>query len=52
VYLLVCLLFLYRDPPKKPKKIHILHCPITLKAANFYFSYFVEFVSIMVESCC
>jgi hypothetical protein len=48
----VCLLFSYRDPPKKLKKIHIFHCPITLRATNFHFSYFVEFVSIVVESCC
>jgi hypothetical protein len=34
------------------KKIHIFRCPITLRATNFRFSYFVEFVSIMVESCC
>jgi hypothetical protein len=27
--------FSYRDPPKKPKKIHIFRCPITRRAANF-----------------
>jgi hypothetical protein len=53
VCLLVCLLFAYRDPAKKPKKkIHIFHCPITLRAVNFRFSYFAEFVSIVVVSCC
>jgi hypothetical protein len=51
VFLLVCLLLSYRDPLKKPKKIHILCCPITLRATNFRFNYFVEFVSIVVESC-
>jgi hypothetical protein len=35
VCLLVCFLLSYRDPPKKPKKIHIFRCPITLRAANF-----------------
>jgi hypothetical protein len=33
VYL--CFLFSYRDPPKKPKKIHIFRYPITFRAANF-----------------
>jgi hypothetical protein len=51
--LLVCLLFSYRNPSIKPnKKIHIFRCPITLRAANFCFSYVVEFVSIVVEFCC
>jgi hypothetical protein len=36
VCLLVCFLFSYRDPPKKPKKIHIFRCPITLRAAIFF----------------
>jgi hypothetical protein len=36
---------------EKAKKNHIFHCPITLRATNFHFSYFVEFVSIVVESC-
>jgi hypothetical protein len=35
VCLLVCFLFSYRDPSKKTKKIHIFHCPITLRATNF-----------------
>jgi hypothetical protein len=48
--LLFCLLLSYQDPPKKPKN-HIFRCPITLRAANFHFSYFVEFLSIVVESC-
>jgi hypothetical protein len=52
VCLLVCLLFSYRDPLKKTnKKIHIFRCPIALRAANFHFSYFIEFVSIVVEYC-
>jgi hypothetical protein len=37
---------------EKDKKIHIIRCPITLRAANFRFSYFVEFLSIVVESYC
>jgi hypothetical protein len=37
---------------KKAKKNHIFRCPITLRATNFCFNYFVEFVSIVVESCC
>jgi hypothetical protein len=35
VCLLVCFLFSYRDPPKKPQKNHIFRCPITLRATNF-----------------
>jgi hypothetical protein len=37
---------------EKAKKNHIFRCHIILRAANFHFSYFVEFVSILVESCC
>jgi hypothetical protein len=33
--ILVCLLFSYRDPPKKPKKIHIFRCPITIEPQIF-----------------
>jgi hypothetical protein len=45
--------FIPRSTKKaKQKKIHIFRSPITLRAANFYFSYCVEFVSIMVEACC
>jgi hypothetical protein len=35
VCLLVCFMFSYRDPPKKPKQFHIFRCPITLRATNF-----------------
>jgi hypothetical protein len=52
VCLLVSLLLSYRDPSKKPQKIHIFRCPIPLSAVNFHYGYFVEFVSIVVESCC
>jgi hypothetical protein len=34
VCLLVCFLFSYRDPPKKPKKIFI-SSTVTLRAVNF-----------------
>jgi hypothetical protein len=37
---------------EKAKKNHIFRCPKTLRAADFCFSYFVEFVSIVVESYC
>jgi hypothetical protein len=35
VCLLVCFLFSYLDPPKKPKQFHIFRCPITVRATNF-----------------
>jgi hypothetical protein len=36
VCLLVCLLFSYRDPPKKQKKkIHTFRCPITIEPQIF-----------------
>jgi hypothetical protein len=43
--------FIPRSTEKVKQKNHIFHCPITLRATNFHFSYFVEFVSIVVESC-
>jgi hypothetical protein len=44
--------FIPRSTEKAKQKNHIFGCPITLRVANFHFSYFVEFVSIVVESCC
>jgi hypothetical protein len=37
---------------KKPKNIYTFRCPITLRAVIFIFRWFVEFVSIMVDSYC
>jgi hypothetical protein len=37
---------------EKAKKNSYLPFSYTLRATNFCFSYFIEFVSIVVESCC
>jgi hypothetical protein len=45
-------LSLYQAPPKKPKKLYTFRCPIALRAQSSFFSCFVEFIFIVVESCC
>jgi hypothetical protein len=45
-------LSLYQAPLKKPKKLYTFRCPMALRATISFFSCFIEFVFIMVESCC